>query len=211
MSKNNEKEQNTEKNKSDIDVQNREELNQKSENNDIEYEIDEDFIEESGLNDKLKKLRNQLKDEKQKSQEYLTGWQTERASFANYKTQEEKSRNERKKSMKLDFISDLFPVLDSFDMAFSNRKAWEAVEPAWRTGVEYIHTQFMNVLEQNNVQLINQLNVPFNPTLHEPADTIPTDNKSQDNTVASIIQTGYMSDNMVIRPAKVKIYQFGEK
>lgn len=211
MSKNNKKEQNTEKDESVLEVKEGEDFNKLSKDNDIEYEIDEEFVEESGLNDKLKKLREQLKAEKQKSQEYLTGWQTERASFSNYKTNEEKSRRERLSGMKLNLIADFFPVLDSFDMAFSNKKAWESVDPAWRTGVEYIYTQFMNILEQYNVQLINQLNVPFDPILHEPVDTIPTDNEKQSDTVASIIQTGYMSDGKIIRPAKVKLYQFSGK
>jgi molecular chaperone GrpE (heat shock protein) len=77
---------------------------------DVQYEMEEEFVEESGLQNKLKKLREQLKAEKEKSQEYLTGWQTERASFANYRANEEKSRLERKDMMKFDFIADLFPV-----------------------------------------------------------------------------------------------------
>ena len=207
MSKNNEKGQNTEKNESELDLQKVEET--ESENDDVEYETDEEFAQSTGEQGKLKKLREQSKSEKQKTQEYLTGWQTERASFANYKATEEKARAERMSSMKLNLIADFFPVLDSFDMAFSNHEAWEAVEPARRTGVEYIHTQFMNTLEQYNVQLINQLNVEFNPMLHEPVDVIPTNDESQNNTVASIIQTGYMSGENIIRPAKVKLYQYG--
>ena len=178
---------------------------------DVQYEMEEEFVEESGLQNKLKKLREQLKAEKEKSQEYLTGWQTERASFANYKAVEEKSRLERKDMVKFDFIADLFPVLDSFDMAFSNKEAWEKVDPAWRTGVEYIYTQFMKVLEQYGVQLINQINVDFNPNLHAPVDTIPTNDESQGDTIASIVQTGYMSGGNVIRPAKVKVYKYENK
>lgn len=176
---------------------------------DIQYDLEDDVVEESGLQDKLKKLRTELKAEKKQSQEYLTGWQTERASFANYKSSEEKSKSERLSSMKVNLIADFFPVLDSFDMAFSNRESWESVDPAWRTGVEYIHTQFMNVLEQYNVQLVNSLNVDFDPMIHEPVETIPTNDESQDNTIAAIIQTGYLSGEVVIRPAKVKVYKYG--
>lgn len=178
---------------------------------DIQYESDEEFVEEEGIQGKLKKLHKQLKNEKEKSQEYLTGWQTERASFANYKTQEEKLCLERKDMMKTDFVADLFPVLDSFDMAFSNRESWESVDPAWRTGIEYIHTQFMNVLEKYGIETINQLNISFNPAIHEPTEIIPTSDEKQDNTIASIIQTGYKLGETVIRPAKVKVYQYDSK
>jgi len=178
------------------------------ENNEIEYEMENDILEESSLQNKLKKLRNALKAEKKQSQEYLTGWQTERASFANYKSEEEKKRIDRLSSMKVNLIADFFPVLDSFDMAFSDKESWESVDPAWRTGVEYIHTQFTNILEQYNVEAIDKIDVTFNPVLHEPSDIVETDNKEIDNMVAEIIQKGYKSGEFIIRPAKVKVYKY---
>jgi len=102
---------------------------------DIDIELEETEHEGVSTGDKLKKLRVELKESKKQSQEYLTGWQKERADFANYKSEEEKKRSERIAGMKLNLISDFFPVLDSFDMAFSNKEAWEKVDSAWRTGV----------------------------------------------------------------------------
>lgn len=174
---------------------------------DVEYEMEDSEVESGGLQDKLKKLRAELKAEKEKTTEYLTGWQKERASFANYKAEEEKTRSERIATLKTNLLADFFPVLDSFDMAFSNKEAWEAVDPAWRTGVEYIHTQFMNVLDQYNVSKINELNVVFDPMIHEPIDTVETDDESQNERVAQVIQSGYKSGESVIRPAKVKVYK----
>lgn len=179
-----------------------------SESVEFEYDMDDEIVEESSMKDKLKKLRDELKAEKKQSQEYLTGWQTERASFANYKSEEEKNRKDRLGMMKTNLVSDFFPVLDSFDMAFSNKEAWESVDPAWRTGVEYIHTQFMNVLDQYGVQTIDQINVPFDPMIHDPAETIETDNESQLDVVAVIIQKGYQTGETIIRPAKVKVYKY---
>ena len=178
---------------------------------DIEYELEETEYEGVSQKDKLKKLRDELKAEKEKAHEYLTGWQTERASFANYKTQEEKKRQERLASMKLDLIADFLPVLDSFEMAFSNKEAWEKVDPAWRTGVEYIHTQLMKILEKYHVEVIDQVNIPFDPLIHEPTDTVPTQDEAQDHIIASIVQAGYKSGDKIIRPAKVKVYQFNKE
>jgi len=177
---------------------------------DIELELEEDILEESGLEDKLKKLRSDLKTEKKQSQEYLTGWQTERASFANYKSEEEKKRKERLDVMKLNLVSDFFPVLDSFDMAFSNKESWEKVEPAWRSGVEYIYTQFINALEGYDVTTIDNLGVEFNPMLHEPVEHVVVTNKDDDNKIITIIQKGYQSGERVLRAAKVKVGKFEE-
>lgn len=173
---------------------------------DIEFE--DEIVEEGGLQNKLKKLKNDLKDAKQQSHEYLTGWQKERADFANYKAEEEKKRQTRLTAMKTNLIADFFPVLDSFDMAFSNKEIWEKVDQNWRTGIEYIYSQFMNILDQYGITVIDQTDVPFNPLIHDPSDTVSVDNESQDNQVIKIIQKGYKVGDMVMRPAKVHVGKF---
>ncbi len=176
---------------------------------DIIYE--EELGEDGGTRceDKLKKLKEELKEEKAKAHEYLTGWQTERAQFANYKTQEAKKRGELEDRLRFGIISDFLPVLDSFDMAFSNREAWENVDSAWRRGVEYIYDQFLATLEKHKLERIDQSGVAFDPNLHEPVATVPTDDPEEDHHIARIIQVGYRSGDRVIRPAKVEVYAYG--
>jgi molecular chaperone GrpE len=185
-----------------------EELIENNVESDIDIELEETEYEGVSQNDKLKKLRKELQQAKLQSQEYLTGWQTERASFANYKAEEEKKRKERIAGLKLNLISDFFPVLDSFDMAFSNKEAWEKVDSSWRVGVEYIHTQLINTLENYNVSLIDKKNVDFDPMIHEPVEHVEVSDESQNDKVIDIIQKGYMSGGMVLRPAKVKVGKY---
>jgi molecular chaperone GrpE len=73
--------------------------------------------------------------------------------------------------------------------------------------VEYIHKQFAQVLENYGVTKINEIGVPFNPTLHESIGSIDTDEKDLDHTIASITQSGYKIGDKVIRPARVKVYE----
>ncbi|MCA9351280.1 nucleotide exchange factor GrpE [Patescibacteria group bacterium] len=169
---------------------------------DIDIEVEATEFEGVSQKDKQKKLREELTAAKEQAHEYLTGWQKERASFANYKAEEEKKRKDRIEALKLNLISDFFPVLDSFDMAFGNKEAWEKVDPAWRTGVEYIYTQFMNTLDTYGVSPIDQTGVPFDPNIHEPVEGHEGDG---DLTVASIIQKGYRGKDIILRPAKVKL------
>src|SRR3989338_674037 len=53
----------------------------------VEFEFNEDGEED--LKKTLKKFRADLKACKKEKEEYLTGWQKERADFANYKRQED--------------------------------------------------------------------------------------------------------------------------
>jgi molecular chaperone GrpE len=124
------------------------------------------------------------------------------------KQKKKKKRKERLDMMKLNLLSDFFPVLDSFDMAFSNKEAWEKVEPAWRSGVEYIYGQFKGVLDTYNLSIIDTVGVEFNPKLHDPIEHVSVENESDDHKVLKVIQKGYQSGDMVLRPAKVNVGKY---
>ena len=176
-----------------------------SSSDDIDIELEETEYEGVSQKDKLKELRAELKKSKAQSQEYLTGWQKERADFANFKAEEEKKRKERIDALKLNLVSDFFPVLDSFDMAFANKEAWEKVDPAWRTGVEYIHTQFMSTLDSYGISVIDQMNVDFDPMIHDPVERVSVESEDQHDTITKVIQKGYRAGEAVLSPAKVNV------
>ena len=71
----------------------------------------------------------------------MTGWQKERAEFANYRKQEDERRAVFSEAMRERILTRFLSVIDSFNMAFANREAWEKVDENWRKGVEYIYTQ----------------------------------------------------------------------
>lgn len=175
---------------------------------DVQFELEESEQESIGLQGKLKKLRGELQDSRKQSQEYLTGWQKERASFANYKAEEEKKRSERLGILKQTLISDFFPVLDSFEMAFANKDAWEKVDQSWRTGIEYIHSQFMRTLQEYGIAVIGNIGEEFDPMIHEPTEHKLVENAANDHKVIAVIQKGYKAGNAVLRPAKVVIGKY---
>ncbi len=152
-------------------------------------------------------LRADLKKVRAEKEEYLTGWQRAKADYINLQRDEANKFKDVRSFVKLGLVEDLLPALDSFDMAFANKEAWEKVDVNWRNGVEYIHKQFDQALENYGVIKINQVDVPFDPKLHESIESIPTDDQSMDHIVASITQSGYKMGEHIIRPARVKIYE----
>jgi molecular chaperone GrpE len=158
--------------------------------------------------DVTKKLREELKTVRKEKEEYLTGWQRAKADYVNLQKEEERKRKELRNFITLGLVEDLLPALDSFDMAFANKEAWEKVDANWRSGVEYIQKQFLQALESYGVSKIDQANVSFDPMLHESIETVSTDDQSEDHTIASITQSGYKMGDKVIRPARVKVYEF---
>ena len=123
------------------------------------------------------------------------------------------SQDERKKQT-LDFareqvVEELLPVLDGYDMAFANKEAWEKVDKNWRMGVEYIHQQLLKVLADNGISEINPRvgDVP-DSNLHDMIENVETDEEKKEHTVAQIMQKGYKLGQRVLRPARVKVFEY---
>lgn len=176
---------------------------------DLEFEAETEdiaFDDESGAQGKIKKLREDLKISNKERQEYLTGWQRAQADYVNLKKDMALEFSRGKDLGVSKIIESILPVLDSFDMAMGNAEAWNKVDENWRKGIEFIHSRFISALTDNGVSLIDKLNAPFDPNLHQAMESIPTDDKDKDHTIESIIQKGYKLGDKIIRPAIVKVY-----
>ena len=177
----------------------------------IQTEAEEvEFVDEDGegnTKDPVKRLRERLEATVKEKQEYLNNWQRERADFQNYK-KEEMTRLARTKEVATErFVEDLLPVLDAYDMAFSNKEAWEKVDKNWRIGVEYIHAQLLKVLgDYGVVPIAVKDGDTFDANLHESIESVETEDGDKDHTVAQIIQSGYKIGERVLRPARVKVW-----
>jgi len=168
-----------------------------------EIEFEDDGSTEK---DKIKKLKEQLKDSQKKVAENMDGWQRALADYANLKKDSAEQVKELKGYVLESFVEELFPVLDSFDMAMKNKETWEAVNENWRKGIEYIYVQLVGILENNQVETLGNVGENFNSDLHVAIEEVETDDEKKDNTVSEVIQKGYKGARGVIRPAKVKIF-----
>lgn len=180
-----------------------------------EVEAEDDIVEfvynddgEEDIKATLKKLRKDLKEVHKEKTEYLTNWQRERADFQNYKKDEDFRLARAKNLSKEMFVEELLPVLDAYDMAFSNREAWEKVEKNWRMGVEYIHQQLLKVLSDHGVSEISpKIGDEVDPNIHEALDTVENSVEEVSGKIAEVVQKGYKSSDRIIRPARVKVFK----
>ncbi len=176
------------------------------EENDITIE---ESTEEGGVisaGNKVKKLQDRIKELEKEKAEYLDGWQRARADYANL----QKSTDEDKKRMRSlfeeSFIEELLPTVDSFLMAMSNKEAWGKVDPAWRTGVEYIYNQLMNTLEARGLKVFGEIGEAFDPARHEAVGEEATEDTKLDHKIAKVNQKGFMLGESILRPARVIVY-----
>lgn len=159
----------------------------------------------------IKKLREKLKTVEAEKQEYLLLSQRTRADYANYKKEVEGNRASDRKFATKRFIESLLPVLDAYDMAQSNKEAWEKVDANWRMGIEYIFNQFRTVLESEGVKQFGKIGDGFDPLLHESMEHVQVDNENDNDTIVRVLQNGYMMHDSVLRPARVHTGHFEKK
>jgi molecular chaperone GrpE len=172
----------------------------------LEFEFNEDGEED--LKKTLKKFRADLKACQKEKEEYLTGWQKERADFINYKKQEDERRIMISEALRERILTRFLTVVDSFNMAFANKESWDKVDENWRKGVEYIYTQMNTIFEEYGVKAMGEAGEAFDPNIHQSIDMVETDKKEQDHTIANVIQKGYKLGERVIRPARVNVYEY---
>jgi molecular chaperone GrpE len=180
---------------------------------DIAPEEELEDIEENG-EAKLKKIKLELKECKNEKMGYLEDLQRAKAEFLNAKRRLEEERVLDKERAVTKQIEKLLPMCDSFHMAMSDKKAWDAIDPTWRRGVESIYTQLQSILTSYGVEEVHPQGVEFNPQEHEAMTSVTVGDKAHHDTIVSVIQNGFVrkiNDKVqLIRPARVIVGEFKE-
>ncbi|MFZ2620930.1 MAG: nucleotide exchange factor GrpE [Minisyncoccia bacterium] len=170
----------------------------------------EDNTEVTGADYKQKtdKLKSQIKELQKKNADLLDSWQRDKAEFVNVRRRDEEAKAEFLKFSKADTVSELIPVLDSFESAFKNKEAWEKVDKNWRVGVEYIHSQLFGILESHGLKIINPIGELYDHNRDEAVETIKVDRELDDGKILEVVQVGYSLNSKEIRPPKVRVAHF---
>ncbi len=152
------------------------------------------------------KIKNKIKILEREKKEYLEGWQRARAELVNVQKQHKEEKKLFTQLGKQAFLEEIIPILDNFDAAFLNKEAWEKTPEEWRSGIEYIYSQFLNVLENNGVKQYAKILDNFDEKIHHSVKNIKTKEKKNIGKIAEIVQSGYMLGDKIIREAKVKVF-----
>lgn len=178
------------------------------EDNSVVFESEDGEGNTLNLAAKIKQLREKLKKSEAERMEYLSGWQRAKADLINARKRDEEDKKDFVKYANEDLISEILSVLDSFDMAFANKEAWEKVDKNWRIGVEYIYSQLLSVLEHFHLKAINPAGQKFDPNHHVSIENVEVTDKAQDGMIIDVIQKGYELSGKVIRAPKVRVGEF---
>lgn len=188
-----------------------------TQNDDISYETDPEGAENASPkkagfgkseNEVVADLKEKLATAIKEKQDYLDKWQRDKAEFQNARKRDQEDNDRFRKYASENLITELLPVLDSFNMAFSNKEAWEKVDKNWRTGVEYISSQLKGTLESNGLKELSPLGDTFDPTLHEAVEFKEVDDEKQNQKIIAVSNVGYSFSGRVIKAPKVVVGEF---
>jgi len=140
---------------------------------------------------------------KKQSDEYLKGWQTERANLLNYQRDESERISKMLTLNERNIILEILSIVDNFDLTIKNLPN---DDNEYLKGINIIYDQLNSFLNKHNCISFNSLNQEFDPNLHDAVETI-NDEEKENNIVVEEMQKGYKLNDIVLRPAKVIINQ----
>lgn len=169
-----------------------------------ENKKDDQQIKKEGETLELEQLKQKLVEADKLKEEYLAGWQRQKADFLNYQKDVMRQTQELVKFANEDLIKDILIVLDSFDISINSlrRDKGGGQENVIR-GVELIKSQLEDVLRKNGLEKIKTMGEQFNPEFHEAIEEVEQD--GEPGIIIGEMLSGYKLNGRVIRPARVKV------
>jgi len=165
-----------------------------------EYEIPAAMPEEE-----LNQLRSELDQALAKSNEYLEGWQRERAEFFNYKKRMEREQSQGGQNALGNAIRRYLDIADDLARALKNKnRPTEGDGAIWAEGIDLIYRKLIGAFEADGVKTIDTDGKYFDPSLHE-AISHEDSPDHESGQIIEVVQPGYTLGERVIRPARVRV------
>ncbi len=124
------------------------------------------------------------------------------AEFENFKKRSEKDWAGRVRLANQRLITDLLPVLDSFDKALEGSRK-DCDSTGFKKGLEGLRKQLLQVLQREGLKEI-KADGKLDPFMHEALMREERED-ADDGKILEVFQKGYTLNSTPIRPARVKV------
>ncbi|BCX15396.1 MAG: protein GrpE [Candidatus Parcubacteria bacterium] len=150
--------------------------------------------------DELMAKISQLEKEKE---QYLDNLKRAKNDVLRLQSEYEEKLKQIKEIANFELVYYLLNILDNFELAFN-----EVKDDAVSKGFYLIYSQLKDILNKFGVFEITEMK-KFDPNLHEAILTEkcskPQCDKSDDGLIVEVFSKGYVYNNKIIRPARVKV------
>ena len=123
------------------------------------------------------------------------------AEFDNYKKRTSREISVLVKNASESLVSNLLPTLDNIERALQAPQTTDETK-SFAEGIGIIHQQLRDTLKKEGLEVVDAVDQPFDPTIHEAVMAIERDDKPAE-TILEEVEKGYMLNERILRPAKV--------
>lgn len=146
------------------------------------------------LKKQVENLENILKE---KNEEILR----RAADLDNYRKRLTKETEDKVRFANQSVVKDFLPVMDNIEMALQHAEEGTPL----REGIELTIKSFKDALSKHGVKEVDaEIGTIFDPAVHE-AIMMDSTAEYENNAITLCVQKGYLLNDRVIRPAKVKV------
>jgi molecular chaperone GrpE len=150
-----------------------------------------------------KKSKQKIEQCEKEKNEYLDGWKREKADFINYKREEGEKLKKLMEINTENLIFKILPIIDNFNIACKTIPKEEIENNQSIKGLLQIKSYFLKFLKDEKVEEMECLGKLFDPFFHEAVELV--DSEEESGTIIEEVEKGYLINDKLLRPAKVKI------
>lgn len=170
----------------------------------------EERMETDSVEDESVKLLNEAEEAKAAADNWKKQAEQNKDMYlrtlADYENYRRRARREKEEALKygvVPFLESLLPVLDNFERALDAADSSQDAQ-VLQEGIEMVYRQFLNVLSQAGLTMIETEGKPFNPYEHNAVAQVDAE-ETESGMVVEELQAGYRYLDRVIRPSMVKV------
>ncbi len=129
------------------------------------------------------------------------------AEFDNFRRRSLRERQEAGTRGQAELVKSLLEPFDDLDR-FANLDPGSTTASIVIEGVEMVERKMARALQAAGLEIVDPVDAPFDPTVHEAVATTPAAGPDEDSTVSQVYQLGYVFGGQLLRPARVVVRQW---
>jgi molecular chaperone GrpE len=127
------------------------------------------------------------------------------AEMQNMKTRLAKEQAQSLKYANQKLATDVLPAIDNLERALQV-EADDAAAQQIKTGVDMVLKTLVDAMAAHEIVAVGEVGGAFDPNHHQAIQSVPADDDHPADTIAQVLQKGYLLKDRVIRPAMVAVY-----
>lgn len=129
------------------------------------------------------------------------------AEYDNFRRRSQRERQEAGVRGQAELVKSLLEPFDDLDR-FANLDPGSTTASIVIEGVEMVERKMARALQAAGLEIVNPVDAPFDPAVHEAVATTPAASPDEDSTVSQVYQLGYVFGGQLLRAARVVVRQW---